>query len=151
MKLYLAGRYSRKEEITKHAETIRATGLEVCSTWITEPHGPAVQLKDVVPQELREYALRDLEELRLADAFVIYAESDQTYNKRGGRHVEHGFALALGKPIFVVGPHENIFHYLPSTQHFSSTEALVEALQHESPAAPSSPYSAKSPASRCVR
>jgi nucleoside 2-deoxyribosyltransferase len=151
VKLYLAGRYTRKHEIAGHAATLRAVGHEVTATWFEEPHGPQVQLADVTEAELCMYAARDLEEIRAADIFVLYSESDQTYNRRGGRHVEHGFALALGKNIFVVGKRENIFHYLPMTQHFESTAALLEALRPVWHVAPSTPDSDRIPSSRCVK
>lgn len=35
---------------------------------------------------------------------------------RGGRHVEFGMALALGKRVIVVGPRENVFHLLPEVE-----------------------------------
>jgi hypothetical protein len=38
----------------------------------------------------------------------------------GGRHVEFGLALAQGKRVIIVGPRENVFHYLlPDAQIFA--------------------------------
>ena len=128
MILYLAARYSRKAEILKHAEEFVAAGHTVSATWFDEPHDGQTQLNEVSEDLLKVYAQRDLDEIRQADALVFYSESDQTMNRRGGRHVEFGYALALGKMIFVVGPHENIFHYLPNVKHFDTTKSVLEAL-----------------------
>ena len=57
---------------------------------------------------------------------LFYSEHPDTATVRGGRHVEFGMALALGKPIFVYGHKENIFHYLPQVEH---TENVVESLR----------------------
>ncbi len=48
---------------------------------------------------------------------------------KGGRHIEHGYAVATGKRLIVVGPRENIFHCHPATEAY---ETWVEFLGHES-------------------
>lgn len=103
-------------------------GFPVTSTWFEEPHGPTIQLKDVGARQLQEYALRDLAELRAADMLVFFSENDQTHNRRGGRHVEFGYALALGKPIAVIGPIENIFHHVPHVRRYSSINEFLESI-----------------------
>jgi len=39
--------------------------------------------------------------------------------KRGGRHVEFGYAIAYGKRLVIVGPLENAFYYLLNVIQFS--------------------------------
>ena len=129
MKVYLAARYTRKDEIAQYVKLFEAVGIKVTSTWMTEPHGGQVQLADVRDDQLREYALRDLEEIKAANIFILFSESDQTANRRGGRHVEHGYALALGKPILVVGPRENIFHYLDNVEHYETIDEVINAMR----------------------
>lgn len=54
---------------------------------------------------------------------------------RGGRHVEFGIALEREIPIFVIGPRENIFHYmLTRVQHFENLDDLRAALKKPMPA-----------------
>ncbi len=55
----------------------------------------------------------------------------------GGRHVEFGYALAKGKPIVLVGPQRNVFHfhsniYLVPWSDLRSVpfSILIEALEH---------------------
>jgi len=127
MKLYLAARYTRKDEIRGYAYYLTTEGFyTITSTWFLEPHDPAVTLAEVTPANLQEYAHRDLAEIDAADALLLFSESDQTWNKRGGRHVEYGYALAKGKRIFVVGPHENIFHYVQGVTHFDTLDDFVK-------------------------
>ena len=47
---------------------------------------------------------------------------------KGGRHVEFGYGLGLGKKMIVVGPRENVFHTLPQIEHYEDWPHLVMAL-----------------------
>lgn len=126
MKVYIAARYSRKHEVGGIASKLRKMGFEVVSTWHKEVHVPSVQLAKIKPKTLRTYAERDLLEVRECEVLLFLSESDQAYNRRGGRHVEFGYALALGKGIAVVGPHENIFHHLKGVQHHDDVDDFVK-------------------------
>jgi hypothetical protein len=56
-----------------------------------------------------------------ADAVIIFTEIPNTILATGGRHVEFGLALAQGKRVIIVGPRENVFHYLlPDSQVFAT-------------------------------
>jgi nucleoside 2-deoxyribosyltransferase len=125
MILYLAARYSRKDEIREYAKRFENAGHQVSATWFDEPHDGQVTMAEVCVNLLQTYAQRDFDEIKQANAIVFYSETDQTMNKRGGRHVEFGYALGLGKRIIVVGPKENIFHYLPVVEHFSDMDDVV--------------------------
>lgn len=125
MKVYLAAQYHRKEEIRKYADDLRHIGHEVTSSWLEEPHAPTTQLIDLTDQQHRDYAIQDIVDIVQADSLVFFSVPDTELTVRGGRHVEFGYALARGIPIIVVGPKENIFHYLKGIQHVQNwTEAL---------------------------
>jgi nucleoside 2-deoxyribosyltransferase len=128
MKVYIAARYSRKSEVAEVATRLLAHNIYVTSTWHLEPHGGDVQLAQVRNEMLHEYAERDLAEIREADTLLALSESDQTYNRRGGRHVEFGYALALNRDIAVVGPRENIFHWIPTIRHYNMLEEFLAAV-----------------------
>jgi nucleoside 2-deoxyribosyltransferase len=107
MKVYLAARYSRMEEMRVHAERLKASGIEVTSRWILGLH-------DKAPPAL--CASDDIEDIRSADAVVVFADDPGHITgrpSRGGKHVEFGLALGLGKPIYLVGRPENVFQHLP--------------------------------------
>jgi nucleoside 2-deoxyribosyltransferase len=126
--LYLAARYTRKDEIREYAKRLAAAGHIISATWFDEPHAGEATMDEVGDELLRVYAHRDLAEIRDADAIVFYSETEHTHNRRGGRHVEFGYALGLGKRIIVVGPLENIFHHLPHIEHFADTEDVARML-----------------------
>ena len=125
----MANQYNQKEQMKAVAEQLRAKGIEVTSTWMEEPHAPGVQLRDVKVSELVEYAYRDLLEITQADLMVFFAVDPTTPTFRGGRHVEFGYALANRKPIVVVGPKENIFHYTSNVRNFDNWDDALYYLE----------------------
>lgn len=86
MKTYFAARWERRDEIR---ELVR--GLPTTSRWLSQEVG----------------ASGDLDDIRAADCLCLFTEKGSF--PRGGRMVEFGYALALGKRMIVIGPDENIF------------------------------------------
>ncbi|MGC9156287.1 MAG: hypothetical protein ACP5HZ_11660 [Ferrimicrobium sp.] len=56
-------------------------------------------------------------DLTSADAIVAFTETQRTPT-RGGRHVEFGIAIGMGKQLFIVGPLENLFYVLAEDTQF---------------------------------
>ena len=70
-------------------------------------------------------ARMDEEDVRLADdGLVLIAESEGRCVP-GGKHVETGIALALGRSVYVIGRRENIFHWHPDVRVFADTGAFL--------------------------
>lgn len=116
IKVYLAGRYSRRQELCEYARTLREMGFEVTSRWLSGDHeldgrGLSVQ---AIPAERARFAREDWEDVTSADWCISFTEEPRAEKSRGGRHVEFGAALALGLRCVVIGPRENVFHHLPS-------------------------------------
>lgn len=127
VKVYLAARYSRKNEIAAYAQELKSMGFEVTSTWTEETHATNVQLTDITPATHAEYSQRDISEIDAADMMVFFSESPTEPHVRGGRHVEFGYALAIGLDILIVGPAENIFHYLPESFGIERVDTWLQA------------------------
>jgi nucleoside 2-deoxyribosyltransferase len=129
MKIYLAARYSQKEEMKLVAKQLRCHGHIITSTWLEETEPPDVTLDQLTEHFLAYQAEVDLNDIKRADIFVLFSIDPLIPTVRGGRHVETGVALALGKPIYVVGPKENIFHYLPGVKIFSCVSELIYGIK----------------------
>lgn len=122
MKVYLAARYSLNPRLREFAAYLRARGEEVTSRWINGSHEINDHPSDKARQRLAE---EDMQDLIDADVMISFSEPPLTATRaRGGRHVEFGLAIAWGKRIIVVGPKENVFHYLPGIEHvYNEVEA----------------------------
>jgi len=129
LRVYLAARYSLKEQLKVYATELRAEGIEVTSRWLEEKYSPNTQMGEVPYNELVMFARTDLQDVEDADVLVFFAEDPENQPRRGGRHVEFGYALAENKTILVVGPIENIFHNLPEITHFDNFEQVKNTLK----------------------
>ena len=112
MRLYLAARYALKDTIAQAADYLQKRGHIIMSDWHKEVHPPNVKVQDLPHEENQMLAMKDFNQIHSSEAMLFWAEHPDTATVRGGRHVEFGIGLALNKQIYVLGPKENIFHYL---------------------------------------
>lgn len=140
--IYLASRYSRREELCEYREQLRLDGHLVQARWLDGEH----QLSDIGTPigdsgealvesgdckraaELRaKFADDDWQDVSTAEIVVSFTEPPRSSANRGGRHVEFGIALARAARCIVVGYRENIFHWLPQVE-FCETWEQARAL-----------------------
>ena len=119
MKIYLAGRYSRRAELAGYAAQLRAMGHEVTSRWLDGEH-EAVELGGKATRsDEAEWACADAHDVLRADMLVAFTEADGG-GRRGGRHVEFGLAVAWDKDLAIIGPREHLFHSMCDVQEYGS-------------------------------
>jgi len=124
VKVYLAGRYSRRLELCGYRQELVDAGYEVTSRWLngnheidTDTQGLSIQ---AAASERERFAKEDWADVMAADICVSFTESPRSTNSRGGRHVEFGASLGAGRRCIVVGYRENVFHHLPAVEFFGS-------------------------------
>lgn len=125
MRIYIAGRYSRRDYFREVRDRLLAAGHQVTSRWLEEDKPLQTQMGDDSDEFYVETSRVDLEDIYNANAVLFFSEDPLVGTPRGGRHVEFGYALGLLKPIYVVGPRENVFHYNPLVVHFDSLEDFL--------------------------
>lgn len=131
MTIYLAARYSHRERMLRVADVLTTLGHEVTSRWIRGDHQITDGgLSDESQRVMRtRFATEDIEDLRRAECCISFTEEPRSTLTRGGRHVEFGAAIALGKRCIVVGPRENVFHCMPQVEVFDTLGELFKALE----------------------
>ncbi|MGA2160093.1 MAG: hypothetical protein ABSG90_12885 [Dehalococcoidia bacterium] len=143
MKVYLAARYSRREELCVYRKILQSLGYTVQARWLDGKHqitSEGVPIGDngealieaehsIGNNELRaKFAQDDWEDVTGADIVINFTEPPRSNHSRGGRHVEYGIALALQKRTFVVGYRENLFHWLPTVDFYKTFSEVLERL-----------------------
>ena len=143
-KVYLAARYSRREELCGYRARLQAAGFVVTSRWLNGSHqinaagtpigedGAALieEGDDERAAALRrEFVQEDVADVFAADALIAFTEVPRSSTSRGGRHVELGIAMGRGIHVIVVGPRENLFHWYPGIPAFGSFGAALRCLQ----------------------
>lgn len=156
-KIYLASRYSRREELCVYREQLRQLGYTVQARWLDGEHqlandgtpigenGEALvegtlrsgeRLSENEQSEraakLRaKFATDDWEDVNAAEIVISFTEPPRSTANRGGRHVEFGIGLAKGTRSIVIGHRENIFHWLPQVEFFATWEEAKSELAEE--------------------
>jgi nucleoside 2-deoxyribosyltransferase len=125
--IYLAARYSRREEIAEFGRQIEPLGYRVTSRWLLGNH-QAENDELHAGAAAEQFAREDLEDLAAAEILVAFSETPRTTMSRGGRHVEFGYALAAGHQIVLVGPREHVFCCLGEVRHFVGAGAAFDHL-----------------------
>lgn len=122
MKVYIAAPYAARDHVRAWLTwLLPRTSLEVTSSWLDADHEIHAGTVDTAPDMPDEYAyqhsMKDCVEIYSADALILLTHSfvsqwgfTLAQTTSGGRHIETGYALAIGKPVIVVGEPENIFH-----------------------------------------
>lgn len=133
MKIYLAARYSRREELCGYKADLEALGHTVTSRWLLGNH----QISDLemetledemIAEKRRVFAEQDYGDLTRSAITISFTEVPRSSTSRGGRHVEFGLALAIGQECWIVGPRENVFHCLNDVRVFPDWQSALEAL-----------------------
>lgn len=121
MNIYIAGKYEARGRLRGERARLRAMDHEVISSWLDE----TAHRDECDRAYLQRAAWRDLRELERAT--LVFADTlDESTT--GGREVEVGYALALGKPVWLIGPQRNVFHYL-IRRPFVTWDAALASLE----------------------
>lgn len=124
--VYLAGRTARRRELVNAAATLRTEGIEVVSSWLDDPQAGSARSDG----DAAGAASRNLRDVERCDVLVAVSEGDGSVGK-GGRHVELGIALALGKRVLLAGPPEHVFHRMAAVERHTNLAAAIETLRRD--------------------
>ncbi len=125
MRIYLAARWGRKMEMRRVRAELKEMGHVVTSRWLDLPENEDGEVGNSRSLEsCREDADMVIEDMDDAEVCLAFTEPAGIGPMRGGRHTEVGYFLGKGKPVWVVGHHENIFHSLAVTRFFSGWPML---------------------------
>ncbi len=124
--VYLAGRTARRRELANAAAALRAGGIEVVSSWLDDARAGSARSDD----DAASAASRNLRDVERCDVLVAISEGEGSVGQ-GGRHVELGVALALGKRVLLAGPPEHVFHRIAAVERHADLNAAIEALRQD--------------------
>lgn len=113
MKIYIAARFPKRAEMEIIADKLKSYGHEITSSWV---YGGEEGLTR------ENIAVLDINDVARADLVLSFTEPYGTFVPGGGRHVEFGCGLALGKSMVIIGDRENVFHHYPNVAVYSTLE-----------------------------
>jgi nucleoside 2-deoxyribosyltransferase len=99
--IYVAGPWKHRDDVSAIAAQFEAAGFAISHRWWD------FDGNDADSTYLRECAVKDVLGVMGSDVLVVVnAEMSE------GKAVETGIAIALDKPIVIIGERSNIFHHL---------------------------------------
>ena len=113
--VYIAGKWSRREELLAFAFDLHDVGCNITSSWLWAD-------KEEGEEYYKEYAVRDIEDISKSEVFILFTFAETELTVRNSRLVELGFALAWLKEVIIIGPRENIFCHLNIVRHCADTD-----------------------------
>jgi hypothetical protein len=129
-KYYLAAKFDRREELRAYRTELQTIpNSMVISRWLDDRPGED-KCDDMLylyakPEEVWPYAQEDLDDISSCDVFVSFTGPVG----RGGRHIEHGYAMAGGLHIVLIGRPDNIFHCDPRNFVYPTWNDFIESLR----------------------
>ncbi|CAN5821979.1 hypothetical protein BH24ACI4_BH24ACI4_11400 [soil metagenome] len=134
--IYLSGQFEDGLLLRQVSRELRDAGYTVTARWLDSAGGSPATAGAGQPgaaTHLASIARQDLEDIVGADLVVVFNPPEACSLGRGGRHVETGYALALGKRLILVGARGNVFHWLPDVTVVPDWAALHRLLLSEPP------------------
>ena len=122
-KIYIAAN-SQLEGIAVdlHLKRLFEGKFETISDWL---YIPFLRTDEHSEEERREIAIKDVSQVKDCDIFVIVCSKSKC---PGGKFVELGVALGLGKKIYAIGEPENMLMYHSKIVYTRNLEHLAEEI-----------------------
>lgn len=108
MNLYIASLFDDRIRLRPIRDKLNEMGHKVVSTWLDEADEILANDPQTYADTPYDIAQRDYRQIRECDAIVL---DTLNVTPRGGREVELGYAVGIGKLAYLVGPKRNVFHY----------------------------------------
>jgi len=123
MIFYFAAKYRWRLVIKQISTKVEAQSSHtVVGRWLTGAHdGSSIA-------DQTRWAREDLEDIDRADCLVIFHLPVDEPEASAGRHIEHGYAIAKGKQIIIVGKSTSVFQYVSNTINYPSLDEFYKAI-----------------------
>lgn len=120
MTFYIAAPWPLKRHARALRFLLQGSGHTVIARWIN---------LDVTAQDDDANARMDFEDIRAAQGLVLLNPPEYRDVGTGGRHVETGYAYALGKAVHVIGVRSNVFHHVADIRVHEDVHAFLAAIE----------------------
>jgi predicted metal-dependent HD superfamily phosphohydrolase len=132
MKVYLAARFDRKDEMKALSLLLNELGIECTSRWLDEKTAP--KGKKNYERFITNTAQIDADDVYAADTLIRFSDDLSTTKVpsrwcTSSRFEETGMAYAWGKKIIIVGGHQSLFDRFQNRVHVQGTAELLRYLR----------------------
>lgn len=129
-KIYFAARLDRRAELQICAAELRFARVGYCvASWVFRQDHIELGRAGYDSAQGKFDASVDLADIEASDMVICFTEVPEIGYTKGGRHVELGYALALKKRIYIVGPAENAFYLEHQRYTWAAFLQMLKTLQ----------------------
>lgn len=128
MKIYIAARFDKKQEVLNLYKRFQELGHEIIADWTL--HKP-IKPYENNPETAREYSIEDIDAARNCDIFILMTDEAGT-----GMYIELGAAISSNleheKPkIYVIGEHtsRSMFYFHLSVNRRKNIDEVLEEIE----------------------
>lgn len=123
MKVYVAGRSSIRNGVEDTIKKLKASGFKITFDWTKHPHF----IYREQPELAKKYSELELQAIDSSDVFILVSDREGS-----GMYVEMGYALAKGKPVYIIGEwnQKPIFMFHPQVIKRQTIREVISDLKH---------------------
>jgi nucleoside 2-deoxyribosyltransferase len=121
VKLYVAASYEDKRHAESVAKELESAGHQVVSDWHRKE-----ERGELTSHDKATIAFKDATQVTQSDGVVLLEASHPV---TGGKFVEAGICIGLGRPVFLRGEPENMLMYHPNVFECPDTKAVLYAIE----------------------
>lgn len=129
IKVYIASRYEDRADALALKKYLEDNNFIVVAGWLLpqDDNQPMVAIKHDTKlcNVIGQRAVKDIDD---CDVLVAMSPKKAHGNGTGGRHVELGIAIGLGRGTIVFGERENVFHHRSATLLVTEQPDLLNAI-----------------------
>lgn len=128
MHVYLASRFENRARLRECRVVLEGYRHVVTSRWLDVACRPTpAEDSPEWADHAAEWSQYDLEDIDASDLLICDLDCELE-GMRGGVHVEVGYALALGKQVWVIGRRPNVFYFHPGVKFLPNWTAVWRAI-----------------------
>lgn len=128
MKIYIAARFDKKQEVLNLYKRFQELGHEIIADWTLHK---LIKPYENNPETAREYSIEDIDAARNCDILMLMTDEAGT-----GMYIELGAAISSnlehGKTkIYVIGEHtsRSMFYFHPSVNRRKNIDEVLEEIE----------------------
>lgn len=126
-KVFLAARYSRRQELRLYAQLLANCGVQVTSRWIWSDD-PCFDTLELTSKEM--LCMSDVNDLLDADSLILFNPK----GRNGGCDAEFGMSIVLQLEKYIVGPRSHLYTYWPGTKYYPDFTSLLYDIRNRTAA-----------------
>ncbi len=121
MRIYIAASFANRERARDIRFDLSLLGIQSTATWI-DTH--LTEMEALTPERKGREALDDFYDIERSHG-LLCIHDPAVPSTSGGYYFEMGYALAIGLPVWLLGPQTSVFHFHPRVRQIETLDEIT--------------------------